>query len=69
MLVSDNEYGAPWNDQFYWVEFEDENGVIARDLLTLSGPANYTEEELLASAEAEFPNFDIINIEEYEIRR
>lgn len=69
MLVSDNEYGAPWNDRFYWVEFEDENGVIARDLLILSGPANYTEEELLTSARAQFPYVDIINVEEYEVCR
>lgn len=69
MLVNDNEYGAPWNDQFYWVTMEDFDGKQFRDLLTLSGPDNYTDKELIKAAKGMFPEYDIIKVEKYEICR
>lgn len=67
MLVDDNEFGAPWNDQFYWVTTQDEFWDTSKELLTLSGPMNYTQLELERSAKRMFPGFDIIKVEKDEI--
>lgn len=32
MLVSDNEYGAPWNDQFYLVTYKENDEVQKKSL-------------------------------------
>ena len=69
MLVSDNEYGAPWNDQFYWVTVEDEEGNRWDELLTLSGIRDYDAEDLLTSAAWMFPQYNVIEIRPYEICR
>ena len=68
MLVSDNEYGAPWNDQFYWVTVEDETGSQWDEVLTLSGPYTYSDQELQREAEGMFPEYNIIKVREYAIR-
>lgn len=68
MLVSDNEYGAPWNDQFYWVTVEDETESQWDEILTLSGPYNYSDQELQKEARGMFPEYNIIKVREYAIR-
>ena len=68
MLVSDNEYGAPWNDQFYWVTVEDEMGYQWHEVLTLSGPYNYNDQELVKEAEGMFPEYNVIKVRKYAIR-
>lgn len=69
MLVNDNEYGAPWNDQFYWITIEDDEGMRWDDLLTLSGPRDYNNDDLLKAAQGMFPGYIIVEIRPYEICR
>lgn len=64
MLVSDNEYGAPWNDQFYLVTYE-EDGRIQREVVALDGPKEYDEYDLLENVQGMFPNVIITNIDPY----
>ena len=67
MLIDDNKFGAPWNDQFYWVYLKDEDGKQWEELLTLSGPKNYDDIDLLSYAKGMFPNYEIVDIKPYEI--
>lgn len=69
MLINDNAYGAPWNDQFYWVTYVNEDGQEYTEQLVLSGPKDYFPEELMENAEAMFPNVSILNVESDEIYR
>ena len=46
MLVPDNEFGAPWNDQFYNVKYETMNGEIEEETMILDGPKKYSYPEL-----------------------
>lgn len=54
MLIKDNEFGAPWNDQNYTVVFfltVDFNGLEFKsknleESFTLSGPKHYDSHEL-----------------------
>lgn len=69
MLIDKNEYGAPWNDQFYWITIQDDEGVQWEELLTLSGPKVYTHKEILNSAINMFPYYEIVNIRPYEVYR
>ncbi len=69
MWVSDNEFGAPWNDQFYIVTVRNEDDIEWEEMLTLSGPRDYDDEDLLIAAQGMFPQVDIINIKPYEICR
>lgn len=62
MLVADNEFGAPWNDQFYKVKYESMNGTIEEDVLTLSGPKQYSYWELCHKAVLMFNPKKIIEI-------
>lgn len=64
MLVSDNECGAPWNDQFYLVTYE-ENDEIQKEVIALDGPKRYDEYDLQEKAQGVFPNANIIAIEPY----
>lgn len=80
MIINENEYGAPWNDQFYNVVFYFK--LTLGDILftsenletsfTLSGPKQYSYSELKKAAKSmiygEY-NFDydeivIVNINE-----
>ena len=63
MLVNDNEYGAPWNDQFYEVAYEDDEEIIT-DTIVLSGPKHYTTDELKSQVYSNFGYVDIISIKE-----
>lgn len=66
MLVADNEFGAPWNDQFYMVEYiEVDTGEPGKELMTLSGPKKYDDEDLYEAARDMFPNALILNICDY----
>ena len=66
MLVADNEFGAPWNDQFYTVEYiEVDTGEPGTEIMTLSGPKKYDEDELYEAARNMFPNAMILNICDY----
>ena len=62
MLVGDNEFGAPWNDQFYRAIVEDESGECWEEMLILSGPKEYYYEELVEAAQSMFPYYNIKNI-------
>lgn len=65
MLVADNEFGAPWNDQFYKVRMmsiEETIPDIIEEVLTLSGPREYDEDELYEKAKNMFPNYLILSI-------
>ena len=65
MLVADNEFGAPWNDQFYKVRMmsiEETIPDIVEEILTLSGPREYDEDELYEEAKNMFPHHLILNI-------
>lgn len=64
MLVSDNECGAPWNDQFYLVAYE-KDGRIQREVVVLDGPKKYDEYDLLEDVQGMFPSATIINIDPY----
>jgi hypothetical protein len=46
MLVSDNEFGAPWNDRQYRIKYETLNGEVTEDILTLDGPKQYSYWEI-----------------------
>ena len=48
---------------------EDFDGETFRDLLTLSGPNNYTDKELMKAAKGMFPEYGIVKVEKYEICR
>lgn len=61
MLVADNEFGAPWNDQFYTVRYVDFDGNIEEETLVLPGPKKYDEDDLYRKAKEEF-NGLILNI-------
>jgi len=67
MLVSDNEFGAPWNDQFYWVTMLDEFGEPCEEMLTISGPRYYDKQELFEAAQAMFPYCKILTVDDYAI--
>ena len=67
MLIDENAYGAPWNDQFYRVTLQNENGTY-KDIMCLSGPKNYSEDELFDAACGYF-NDVVLKVEPYEIRR
>ena len=70
MLINDNEYGAPWNDQFYVVTYKDEDtDCIYSEHMVLDGPRTYTSDELKVFAEGGFPGKLILKVEPYEIRR
>ena len=69
MWISDNEFGAPWNDQFYIVTVRNEDNEEWDEMLTLSGPRNYDDYDLLESARGMFPQLEIVNIKPYEICR
>ncbi len=63
MLVADNEFGAPWNDQFYEVDFIYKDTEYPDfDVMTLNGPKDYTMEELWEKAVNLYPHCKIINI-------
>ena len=62
MLVSDNEFGAPWNDQFYKVKYESMDGEILEENLTLDGPKQYSYAELRHKAVLMFNPKRIIEI-------
>ena len=63
MLVADNEFGAPWNDQFYTVRYIIVNtGEINTETMVLDGPKRYSEDELYDHAKNMFPNALILNI-------
>lgn len=55
MLINDSEFGAPWNDQFYNIEFhfeldQDGIGFVSEKLKTkivLSGPKDYDKNYIL----------------------
>lgn len=64
MLVNDNEYGAPWNDQFYLVTYK-ENDEVQKEVIVLDGPKKYDDYDLKEKAQGMFPSADIINIEPY----
>lgn len=59
MLAADNEFGAPWNDQFYEVRYITLNGDIITETMTLPGPRRYDDEELYNHAQ-EFFNYPLI---------
>lgn len=65
MLINDNEYGAPWNDQLYVVTYKlDEDEIV--DALVLQGPYHYTDDEIATYARGMFGDFiDIISIKDY----
>lgn len=43
MLVNDNEFGAPWNDQFYEVQLVNvDTGIPSIEIMVLSGPREYS---------------------------
>ena len=65
MLIADNEFGAPWNDQFYrirMISIEESVPDIIEEILTLSGPKKYDEDELYEKAKNMFPHYLILNI-------
>lgn len=64
MLVNDNEYGAPWNDQFYVVTYELDEDIIT-DTMVLSGPYHYTYDDLMENALMTFGMVNILNIKNY----
>ena len=64
MLINDNEYNAPWNDQYYIVAY-DHDGEFTVDTMILPGPRKYTHDELKRYAEIEFGRFPILYIKEY----
>ena len=64
MLIDDNEYGAPWNDQYYVVTY-DCDGEIATDTMVLSGPRRLDYDELKVNAQMSFGMYPILNIQEY----
>ena len=67
MLVYYNEYGSPWNEQYYKVTYKQYEDVYKDTLILNSG--NYSNEELIKYAQDKFPNATIIKIEPYEIFR
>lgn len=67
MLIDSNTYGAPWNDQFYWVTVQDDEGKQWEERLVLSGPKYYDYEDLIEEASNMFPYYEIINIRPDEI--
>lgn len=65
MLINDNAYGAPWNDQFYVVTYETDEDIIT-ETMVLSGPCHYTYDDLMVNAQMHFGNLvNILNIQEY----
>lgn len=63
MLVADNEFGAPWNDQFYTVRYIIVDiGKINTETMVLDGPKHYSEDELYDHARNMFPNALILDI-------
>lgn len=64
MLINNNEYGAPWNDQFYVVTYEVDEDVLT-EVMVLSGPHKYTNIELNAYAQMNFGNINVISIKGY----
>ena len=64
MLINDNEYGAPWNDQFYLVTYK-EDDEVQKEIITLNGPKKYDEYDLKEVAQRMFPSANIIDIEPY----
>lgn len=63
MLVADNEFGAPWNDQYYQVRYITIDDPIPNiDIMTLSGPKNYDIEELYEKAKNMLPTAIILDI-------
>ena len=64
MLVNDNEYGAPWNDQFYVVTYEFEEDVFT-EVMVLSGPYKYSDRELINNAHINFGSVEILSIKGY----
>lgn len=69
MLINDNEYSAPWNDQFYIVTVRNEDNIEWEETLTLSGPRDYDDYDLLEAARGMFPQLEIVDIRPYEICR
>lgn len=81
MIVNENEFGAPWNDQFYRVTFyfqlELENIKFTSEQLEitfcLSGPCNYEYSELKEHAyntineqyDIDYDQIIILNINQY----
>ena len=80
MIINENEYGAPWNDQFYNVVFYFKltlgNVLFTSENLetsfTLSGPKQYSYSELKKAAESmiygeydfDYDEIVIVNINE-----
>ncbi len=63
MLVADNEFGAPWNDQFYTVRYIIvDTGEINTETMVLDGPKRYDYDELDQHARNMFPNALILDI-------
>lgn len=65
MLIADNEFGAPWNDQFYkvrMISIDKDLPDIIEEVLTLDGPKKYDEDELYEKAKNMFPHYLILNI-------
>lgn len=65
MLVSSNEFGVSWNDQYYTVRYITVDDIFPEvNTLVLSGPKNYDEEELYKEVKKMFPNAIILDIKE-----
>lgn len=70
MITLNNEFGAPWNDQFYRVYFhfeldQDGLGFVSEKLeteITLSGPKDYEKDYIIDCAleviKKEYENLD-----------
>ena len=70
MIINNNEFGAPWNDQFYRIyfhfEFEQDGiGFFSKKLeteITLSGPKDYEKDYIIDCAleviKKEYENLD-----------
>lgn len=68
-MLMDSRFGAPWNDQFYWITVQDDYGEQWEEKLILSGPKDYDYDEIIEKATGMFPYYEIINIRPDEIRR
>ena len=62
MIVSNDEYGAPWNDKYYNVTYIDQDGDMIEEVMVLDGPREYSYEDLRHEAEWRYNCKKIINI-------
>lgn len=62
-MLNDNEFGAPWNNQYYDVRYiRPENGDIGVETMILPGPKEYDDEYLYNYAFEYFNHPLILNI-------